>query len=100
VNQRRQEMGIRLAIGAPVSAIHKLILGQGMRLALLGVLIGLAASIGVTRIISALLYEVSATDPATFIFNAILLSGIALVACWFPAHRAARIDPVIALRAD
>jgi len=100
VNQRRQEMGIRMAIGAPNSAIHKLILGQGMRLALIGVLIGLAASIGVTRIISALLYEVSATDPTVFSLNAALLCGIAFLACWFPANRAARISPMVALRAD
>jgi putative ABC transport system permease protein len=100
VSQRQQEMGIRLAIGSPVSAILKLILGHGMRLALLGIFIGLLASLAAGRILSALLYDVSATDPLTFAANALLLTGIALIACWIPAHRASRIDPLIALRAD
>jgi predicted permease len=98
VSQRRQEMGIRLAIGSPVSGILKLILGQGMRLALLGVFIGLAASLAVGRVLGSLLYEVSATDPITFGVNALLLTAIAFLACWIPAHRASRIDPIVALR--
>lgn len=100
VAQRRQEMGIRIAIGAPISAIHKLILSHGMRLALLGVLIGLAASLALSRVLGALLYETSATDPITFTINSAILTGIALIACWIPARRAGKIDPIIALRAD
>lgn len=100
VSQRQQEMGIRLAIGASCSQITQMILGQGMRLALLGVLIGLIASLAVGRFLGALLYEISATDPFTFALNAALLTGVALVACWIPALRASRIDPIIALRSE
>ncbi|HEY6228189.1 MAG TPA: FtsX-like permease family protein, partial [Verrucomicrobiae bacterium] len=100
VSQRRQEMGIRLAIGSPVSGIFKLILSQGMRLAFIGVLMGISISLAIGRMLSSLLYEVSATDPATFTLNALLLTAIALLACWIPAHRASRTDPMIALRAE
>jgi putative ABC transport system permease protein len=100
VSQRRQEMGIRLAIGSPVSGIIKLILGQGMKLALIGVAIGLVASYAMGRVLGSLLFEISATDPVTFALNALLLTGVALIACWIPAHRASRIDPIVALRAE
>jgi ABC-type antimicrobial peptide transport system permease subunit len=100
VTQRQQEMGIRLAIGSPVSGILKIILSQGMRLALLGIFIGLIGSLAVGRLLGALLYEVSATDPVTFGLNALLLAGVALIACWIPAHRASRINPIIALRSE
>ena len=100
VSQRQQEMGIRLAIGSPCSRIIQMILGQGMRLALLGILIGLIASLAVGRVLGALLYEISATDPMTFALNAALLTAVALIACWIPALRASRIDPIIALRSD
>ncbi|HUS35759.1 MAG TPA: ABC transporter permease [Verrucomicrobiae bacterium] len=100
VSQRQQEMGIRLAIGSPSSRIVQMILSEGMRLALLGVLIGLLVSLAVGRVLGALLYEVSPTDPATFAVNAALLTAVALVACWIPALRASRIDPMIALRSE
>jgi predicted permease len=100
VSQRRQEMGIRLAIGSPASGILKLVLVQGMRLALLGLAIGLAGSFAVARTLGSFLYEISATDPLTFTINAALLALVALVACWIPAHRASRIDPMVALRTD
>ena len=100
VSQRRQEIGIRLAIGSPVSGIFKLILSQGMRLTLIGVLMGLILALAMGRVLGSLLYEISASDPVTFAFNAVLLIGIALLACWIPAHRASRTDPIIALRAE
>jgi predicted permease len=100
VSQRRQEMGIRLAIGSPISGIFKLILSHGMRLTLLGVLMGLIFSLAMGRVLGSLLYEISANDPVTFALNAALLTAIALIACWIPAHRASRTDPVIALRAE
>lgn len=100
VSQRQQEMGIRLAIGSPSSRIVQMILSEGMRLALLGILIGLLASLAVGRILGALLYEISPADPATFAINAALLTAVALVACWIPALRASRIDPMIALRSE
>jgi putative ABC transport system permease protein len=100
VSQRRQEMGIRLAIGSPVSGIFKLILSQGMRLTLIGVLMGLVLALAMGRVLGSLLYEISASDPLTFAFNAVLLVGMALLACWIPAHRASRTDPIIALRGD
>jgi putative ABC transport system permease protein len=100
VNQRRQEMGIRLAIGAPMSAILNLVISQGMRLVLIGILVGLAAALAASRVIQSLLYEVSATDPLTFILNTVLLAGIALIACYLPARRASRTNPMVALRAE
>jgi putative ABC transport system permease protein len=100
VNQRRQEMGIRLAIGAPMSAILNLVISQGMRLVLIGIFVGLAAALAASRLIQSLLYEVSATDPLTFVFNTVLLAGIALIACYLPARRASRTNPMVALRAE
>jgi putative ABC transport system permease protein len=100
VNQRTQEIGIRMALGAQMRHIMQLILKQGVVLVALGVVIGLIAAIVLTRLMSHLLYGVSATDPATFSAIALLLTFIALVACYLPARRAARVDPIQALRAE
>jgi putative ABC transport system permease protein len=98
VAQRTHEIGIRLALGAQASDVLKLIVGQGMALALLGVGLGLGAALALTRLMARLLYGVSATDPLTFAVVALLLSLIALLACYVPARRATRIDPLVALR--
>jgi len=98
VAQRTHEIGIRLALGAQAGDVLKLIVGQGMALALLGVGLGLGAALALTRLMARLLYGVSATDPLTFAAVALLLSLIALLACYVPARRATRIDPLVALR--
>ena len=99
-SQRTAEIGIRMALGAQIRHILELILRQGAALVLTGVVIGLIAALGVTRLMAHLLYEVSATDPITFAVIALLLTIVALFACYIPARRAARVDPVIALRAE
>ena len=91
-------MGIRLAIGAERRDVLLLVLGHGARVALLGVAVGIAAALGLTRLMSNLLFGVSATDPLTFAGVAMLLTLVALVASYIPARRAMRVDPMVALR--
>jgi putative ABC transport system permease protein len=98
VNQRTQEIGIRMALGAQVGHILTMVLKQGMLLVLSGVALGLAASWLLTRLITKLLFQVSATDPIAFIGISLLLVVVALLACYLPARRAARVDPLQALR--
>ncbi len=98
VAQRTREIGIRMALGAESSQVLCLTLHQGMRLVVLGGLIGVAAALALTRLMQSLLYEVSAADPLTFAAVALLLACAALVACYIPARRAAKIDPMVALR--
>ena len=98
VTQRTQEIGIRLALGAQRSDILKLVIGQGMKPIAVGIAIGLGAALALTRVISGLLFEVSATDPATFIGVALLLGSIAVLACYLPARRAMQGNPLAALR--
>ncbi len=100
VTRRTQEIGIRMALGAQRSSVLRLIVGEGARLAFLGVAIGIAASLLITRLLSGLLFGVSATDPATFAGVAVLLSVVALLASYIPARRAMRLDPNIALRCE
>ncbi len=100
VTQRRREIGIRMALGAQRGSIVRLIVRQGSVLALIGVAIGLAASLALTRIIGGLLYGVTATDPATFVIVALLLTGAAALASYIPARRAPRVDPQLVLRVE
>ncbi|MGZ4983486.1 MAG: ABC transporter permease [Chthoniobacterales bacterium] len=97
---RTREIGLRMALGAQFSDVQKLILKQGMLLAVIGSLGGLLVAFGGARMMKSLLYGVSASDPITFTCVALLLLGIALLACWFPARRASRVEPMIALRAE
>jgi ABC-type antimicrobial peptide transport system permease subunit len=98
VTRRTQEIGVRMALGAQRGDVLRLVVGEGARLALLGVVIGVAASFGITRLLSSLLFGVSATDPLTFAVVAGLLALVALLASYIPARRAMRLDPNTALR--
>ena len=98
VAQRTQEMGIRMALGAQRADVFGLVLRQGMRMTLLGLLIGLAGAFGLTRLLSGMLYGVEPGDPLTFTLVSALLAAVALLACWLPARSATRVDPMIALR--
>ena len=98
VSQRTREIGVRMAMGAETGDVSRMVLKQASMLAGLGVLIGLFGAFGLTRLMSALLFGVSPMDPATFVSVALALSAVALLASYLPARRAARVDPVVALR--
>jgi putative ABC transport system permease protein len=100
VAQRTQEIGIRLALGADAAAVKQMVIVQGMRLALVGVVIGLASAFGLTRFIASFLFGVTALDPLVFVGIPLLLSAVALAAVWIPAGRASRVDQAVALRAQ
>jgi putative ABC transport system permease protein len=100
VTQRTHEIGIRMALGADQAQVLRLMLQQGLLLALLGIGIGIAAALALARLMAAFLFGVPATDPLTFAAIAVLLLLVALLACYLPARRAAKVDPLVALRCE
>jgi putative ABC transport system permease protein len=98
VSMRTSEIGIRMALGAQPRDVMNLIVGRGTRLAAVGIALGLVGAFALSRLLSSLLYGVQATDPATFAGVALLLAAVALLACYLPARRAMRVDPIVALR--
>jgi putative ABC transport system permease protein len=100
VSQRTREIGVRMAMGARPRDVLKLVIGQGAKLIAAGLSAGLIVALIASRIINSLLYQVSATDPLTYLVVLLLLASVALAACYIPARRATKIDPMTALRAE
>jgi putative ABC transport system permease protein len=100
VSERTREIGIRLALGAQRRDVLKLVVAQGMTLALIGAGVGLGAALALTQLMRSMLFEVSATDPLTYAALAALLSVVAMLACYLPARRATKVDPMVALRCE
>ena len=100
VGQRTREIGVRVALGARSGEVSTMVVRQGLAVTTVGAVLGLFGAFGLTRLMSVLLYDVSATDPATFVLAPVLLLGISLLATWLPARRASRVDPVEALRSE
>jgi ABC-type antimicrobial peptide transport system permease subunit len=100
VGQRIPEIGVRMALGAGTVDVLRMLVGGGMRLVIIGVALGTLASLLLTRALGSLLYEVSATDPLAYVMALAVLTAVALLACYLPARRASRVDPVAALRAE
>jgi putative ABC transport system permease protein len=98
VNQQTREIGIRMAMGAQTGRVLKLVVGQGMRLALAGLALGLVVALAAMRVLSTLLFGVSAHDPVIFIGVSVVLMAAAILACYIPARRAMKVDPMVALR--
>ena len=100
VQQRTQELGVRMALGAQASNLRNMVIGQGMILAVVGVVLGIGGAFWLTRFLASFLFGVKAWDPVAFIVTPLLLSAVALIAVWIPAQRATRVDPMTALRLE
>jgi putative ABC transport system permease protein len=100
ITQRTREIGIRMALGAQRDAVLRLVIGQGMRLTLMGMVIGAGAAAASARLIESRLYNVKTADPITFAVTVLLLIAVTLLACWVPARRATKVDPLVALRSE
>jgi putative ABC transport system permease protein len=100
VQQRTQEMGVRLALGADASRVRNMVIRQGMTLVLIGVIVGVASAFGLARVMTTFLFGVTPRDPLVFIAVPLVLAGVAWLGVWLPARRAARVDPVLALRVE
>jgi len=98
VGERTHEIGIRMALGAKQVDVLRQVLGESLKMTLVGILVGFLAALGLTRLMATLLFGVSATDPLTFAGVGIILTGVAMAACLVPARRAMRVDPIVALR--
>jgi putative ABC transport system permease protein len=98
VGQRTKEIGVRMALGAQKLDVLRMVLKDGVRMTLVGIVLGVAGALGLTRLLRTMLYGVSSTDPLTFISVAALLGAIAMLACYVPARRAMKVDPMEALR--
>src|SRR5690606_25405705 len=100
VAQRRQEIGIRMALGARAGSVLGMVLGQGFTVAGIGLVLGVGGALALTRLMSSLLFNISATDPLAFVGAPLLLALVALAACYIPARRATRVDPALVLKQD
>jgi ABC-type antimicrobial peptide transport system permease subunit len=100
VADRTREIGIRIALGADVARVRRMVIAQGMSLVLLGTAIGVAGSLAAAGTLETMVYEVSVHDPRAFAAGAVLLAAVGYLACFIPARRASRVDPILALRAD
>jgi ABC-type antimicrobial peptide transport system permease subunit len=100
VSRRTREIGVRVALGATASDVRRMVLGQGLRTIAVGVAVGAAAALALTRVVGAMLYGVPAHDPVTFGGVTLLLVAVTLLACYLPARRATKVDPMVALRSD
>ena len=100
VAQRTREIGVRMALGAQRCSVLAMVIGQGMKVTALGVAIGVCGSFGLTRVLKTFLFHVAPTDPSIFVLAGVVLAGVAVAACYIPARRAARIDPIVALRCE
>jgi putative ABC transport system permease protein len=100
VVQRTQEIGIRMALGARTSDVLRVVIGQGIKLISIGITLGLAGAFATTQVLKSYLFGVTATDPLTFILISLLLASVALLACYLPARRATKVDPIVALKCE